>query len=102
DYTPGRALNTGARATTAPVLLALSSHTLAPDERWVERCLEHHSDPSVAGCCGLRFMPDATLLFDPIRVDASRIREHPYWGFSNTASSWRRDVWEKMPFDEEM
>ena len=69
------------------MLFALSSHTLAPDERWIERSLEHHADPRVAGCCGLRHMPDSSLLFDPISFDASRIREHPYWGSGEKASA---------------
>jgi hypothetical protein len=27
---------------------------------------------------------------------------NPHWGFSNHASSWRRSVWEQIPFDESM
>ena len=27
---------------------------------------------------------------------------YPWWGFSNTGSSWRAQVWAEVPFDEEL
>jgi rhamnosyltransferase len=101
-FTFGRALNVGAAAAATPVILALSSHTRAPSERWVERCLEHHTDPTIAGCSGMSFRPDGMPLLDPVALDAPKMLEHPFWGFSNTASSWRRDVWERIPFNEDI
>jgi hypothetical protein len=34
--------------------------------------------------------------------DRDYVRAHPTWGFSNHASSWRRDVWQQYPFDESL
>ena len=101
-FTFGRALNVGAQASTTPIVLALSSHTRAADDRWIERCLAHHRDDRVAGCSGERYAPGGRPLFDTVTLDAETIRADPYWGFSNTASSWRRDVWERFPFDEQI
>jgi rhamnosyltransferase len=100
EFTFGRALNVGAREASSPIVLALSSHTRAPDDRWIERCLEHHADERVAGCSGTRHTSEFRPLLDVMRLDGAAVRATPFWGFSNTAASWRRDVWEQMPFDE--
>lgn len=102
EFSFGGALNVGARAASAPVVFALSSHTRAPDEHWVERALAHHRDPRVAATSGMRLRPDGMPLLDPVRLDRHSVRATPYWGFSNTAASWRRELWERFPFNEAM
>jgi rhamnosyltransferase len=100
EFTFGRALNLGTRAASSPIVFALSSHTRAPDDRWIERCLEHHADQQVAACSGMRYTAELQPMIDVARLDAVGVRATPFWGFSNTAASWRRDVWEQLPFDE--
>ena len=101
-FTFGHALNVGARAASAEVHFALSAHCF-PDQRdWVARALAHYERPDVAGTGGDRTLPDGRALEATLYQDAAHARAHPWWGFSNHASSWRASVWEQFPFDEEI
>ncbi len=97
DFTYGGALNLGAEHADAAVHLALSAHCVAGPQ-WVERSLAHLAVDGVAAASGRRLDPEGR----PIAVrylqtvqDADR---HPFWGLSNHASSWRREVWEADRF----
>ena len=99
-FTFGGALNAGARAASGDIHFALSSHCRAEFPDWVERALAHYEHPRVAGTHGVRQRPDRAPLTEVFLQDAAHARAHPYWGFSNHASSWRADVWAQHPFDE--
>jgi glycosyltransferase involved in cell wall biosynthesis len=101
SYRPGRALNAGTAAGAGEVVCAVSAHCLLPRADWLERALAHYGDPRVAGVNGTLTTPDRRPLEHPIVQNADDARRYPYWGFSNHASSWRRSVWEQLPFDEE-
>lgn len=97
----GRALNVGADACTGDVHLALSSHVVPPDERWVERSLAHYAAPGVVATTGSVLEPDGSgPLQRVVRQDLAHALAHPRWGMSNTASSWRADVFARHRFDE--
>jgi rhamnosyltransferase len=102
SFTFGSALNVGARAATAPIHFALSAHCCAEREDWVERTLSHYDREDVAGVTGYHSLPDSTPLTEPFYQHADHARAHPFWGFSNHASSWRAKVWEEYPFDERL
>lgn len=101
SFTFGHALNIGAAAARAPIHFALSSHAIPPDTLWIERSLAKYDRADVAGTSGAPTLPGTS---DPLTTtvyqDLELATQHPYWGFSNTASSWRADVWEQFPFDE--
>ena len=99
-YAPGLALNAGTTAAAGEAIFALSSHCELPSDGWIERALAHYSDPQVAGVNGTLTTPDKRPLERPMVQTAEDARRYPYWGFSNHASSWRRSVWEQLPFDE--
>jgi glycosyltransferase involved in cell wall biosynthesis len=101
-FSYGGALNLGARAATAPVHFALSAHAVPPSDDWVERSLAHYACERVAGTSGTPVDPDGRPLREVVHQDLEHARRHPEWGFSNTASSWRADVWRELPFDERM
>jgi rhamnosyltransferase len=100
SFTFGYALNVGARAATAPVHLALSAHCCLQREDWVELALGHYEQENVAGVTGYHSLPDGSTLTQPFHQDAAHARAHPFWGFSNHASSWRASAWEEHPFNE--
>jgi rhamnosyltransferase len=102
QFSFGRALNLGAERASAPVVVALSAHCVAPDRDWVMRLLTHYADPQVAGVSGQELDPFGRPLLEPWRVRAADVRTNPHWGFSNTASSWRRTAWERIPFNEDI
>jgi glycosyltransferase involved in cell wall biosynthesis len=102
DFSYGRALNIGARAASAPVHFAFSAHCYAERSDWIERSLSHYTRPNVAGTNGVRTLADDTPVNRPFAQDAEYLRKHPWWGFSNHASSWRAEIWERFPFNEDL
>ena len=76
---------------------------MPPDERWLERSLAHYERADVAGTSGAATMPgSAAPLVTPFHQTYDDALAAPYWGFSNTASSWRASVWRELPFDEDL
>jgi rhamnosyltransferase len=108
EFTFGGALNAGARAASAPVHFALSSHCVLVRPDWIERSLAHYERSDVAATNGGGPVPGHGWLGrDPhaghvFHQDHRHARAHPYWGFSNHASSWRASVWEEHRFDEQL
>lgn len=102
SFTHGHALNVGAAAAAAPVLFALSAHCHAERNDWIERSLAHYERSDVAAVCGYHAYPDGLPLVGVFYQDAAHAKAHPFWGFSNHASSWRADVWREHPFNESL
>lgn len=100
SFTHGRALNIGAAAATAPFHFALSAHCEAERDDWIARTLAHYERSDVAAASGFHALPDGSPLVGVFYQDAAHARAHPFWGFSNHASSWRASVWADHPFDE--
>ncbi len=100
SFTHGYALNVGATAASAPFHFALSAHCHAHRDDWIERLLTHYERSDVAAVCGYHALPDGTHLTGVFHQDAEHARMHPFWGFSNHASSWRASVWDEHKFDE--
>jgi rhamnosyltransferase len=101
-FTFGYALNVGARAANAPVHFAVSAHCFPEQQDWIARALSRYQRADVAGTSGDRTLPDGSPLEATLYQEADHARAHPWWGFSNHASSWRASVWEEFPFDEEI
>jgi len=102
SFTYGFALNTGARAASADFHFALSAHCHFERPDWIERALRHYEREDVAGVTGYHSLPDGTPLEGTFFETPAHARAHPFWGFSNHASSWRASVWEEYPFDESL
>jgi len=99
EFSFGRALNLGAEAATAPILFALSSHVSSVPTDWVERSLAHYERPEVAGTGGYR-EPGPHGRTGIVLQDFELLRADPFWGYSNTAGSWRTATWQEFRFDE--
>jgi rhamnosyltransferase len=106
-FTYGGALNTGAEAASAPILVALSAHAFPRDREWLGRLLACFDDDRVAAASGEIFDWDDTPLAGARVQDLALAERNPYWGYSNAAGGFRRDLWEKhqfradMPFSED-
>ena len=110
EFTFGRSLNVGvraaledgARAASAPFLVALSAHAFPRAPEWLERLASHFDDPAVACASGEavdeRFRP----LPGPVRQDLARLEAWPFWGYSNAAGAFRASLWERRPFREDL
>jgi len=102
QFTYGRALNLGAQAANGDIVFSLSAHCWAQRRDWVAKSLAHYCTANVAGTNGHERLPDGAPLRAPYCQSLGDVQSFPYWGFSNHASSWRRETWSRIPFDEEM
>ena len=102
EFSYGGALNVGAGAASGEIHFALSAHCAPVRRDWVELSLAHYANPLVAATNGAGGDPRGNVLDGPYAATLADVACDPYWGFSNHASSWRREVWESHPFDETM
>ena len=102
EFTFGRALNLGAAAAGAPVIVALSAHALPPDAGWIARMAAWFEDPAVACAFGETVDPAFVPLPGPFRQDAAHARLHPHWGYGNGAGGFRAAWWRERPFREDL
>lgn len=101
-FTFGYSLNVGCAVARAPVIVALSAHAFPRDPLWLSRLVRWFDDPTVATACGLQTDANGDRLDGPVRQDESMVREAPWWGYTNAAGGFRRDLWQQQPFREDM
>lgn len=106
DYRPGRAINTGIRASKGEYIAILSAHCLPVKDNWLETLVADCKDKNVAGVYG-RQIPtsystaqDKRDLLVTFGLDR-RIQKKDIF-FHNANSLIRREVWARYPFDEEV
>ena len=108
DFSFGRALNRAAQHATGDILVVLSAHARPADEHWLEHLLSHFDDPQVGGAYGRQTpQPDA---WPPVVVDYERCygetrlvhKSHEDVFFSNANAALRRNLWERISFDENL
>lgn len=107
QFRPGLAINEGIRASTGRYIVCLSAHCVPKSTDWLHRLIGNFTDaPDIAGVYG-RQLPvsftdpidkrDLLIVFGLDR----RIQEKDYF-FHNANSMFRREVWERIPFDEQV
>ncbi len=104
DYRPGKALNLGIRAAAGRYLVFLSAHCIPVNRQWLGALVAGFVDAKIAGVYG-RQQPmsfsspeDRRDLIITFGLDRRIQEKDPF--FHNANSAIRRDIWEKMPFDE--
>ncbi|MFH1791585.1 MAG: glycosyltransferase [Candidatus Omnitrophota bacterium] len=103
-FLPGLALNLGIRESEGDYIVCLSGHCVAVDDKWLTNLARSVEGEDVAGAYGrqepMDFTPasdkrDLALVFGLDRK--VQVRDT---FFHNANSIIKRDVWEKIPFDE--
>jgi rhamnosyltransferase len=102
SFTYGGALNTGTERVNAEVVVALSAHSFAHDERWLEHVLDAMADANVACASGQGTGPDGRALTGRVVQDRVLAEAHPLWGYSSHAGAFRRSLWTQRPFRADM
>ena len=97
-FTFGGSLNLGAANARGQILVALSAHAFATDDRWLGRLVEVFADPQVACASGDLYGPAGEPLTARVRQDAELVCRHPDWGYSNAAGAFRAALWRARPF----
>lgn len=107
SYVPGRVLNQGMQATESPVVAFVNADAIALDPHALERLLEPLEAPAVAATFGRQLpRPSASRATKTEYARAfgdrapARVRRGAF--FSMAASAIRRDVWARLPFDEDL
>lgn len=108
DYLPGKALNMGIKESAGTFIACLSGHCIPTRENWLFKLLEPFgsNDTTIAGVYG-RQQPmsftsnsdkrDLALIFG---IDKKIQTKDSF--FHNANSIIKRDVWDKIPFDEKV
>ena len=103
-FIPGKAINDGIRASSGDILVCLSGHCIPVEQDWLTNLIADLSDPEVAGVYGRQQPMSFSSAFDKrdlmlvFGLDKKIQRRDNF--FHNANSAFRREVWEKYPFDE--
>jgi CMP-N-acetylneuraminic acid synthetase len=103
-YRPGAAINRGIEAASGDVLVCLSGHCIPVDEHWLDNLVSGLDDETVAGIYGrqepMAFSSDLDKRDLLITFGLDRREQFKDSFFHNANSAFRRETWERFPFDE--
>lgn len=106
EFTFGYSLNYGFMRATGKYVVCLSAHALPLSINWLKTVIDNFQDETVAAVM-TRTMPwpdcnpfDRRGLIRKYNKAKMDIARGPLFFFSNANSVIKRDVWEKVPFDE--
>lgn len=106
DFLPGKALNIGIRASTGTYFVCLSAHCIPTNLDWLENFVKNfeNADLKLAAVYGRQepmSFTSATDKRDLLTIfGLDRKVQYKDSFFHNANSFIRRDVWEMVPFDE--
>ena len=106
EFTFGRALNYGIRAARGELIAILSGHSIPVNDKWLERLALVFTQPDIAGAYGRQEPLQDTSDFDKRDLWTTfgldrRIQTKDFF-FHNANSMIRRDIWESVPFNENL
>ena len=107
EFLPGKAINEGIRASSGKYIVIISGHCIPKNNMWLEHLIEPLKNDQTSLLAGVygRQEPlssssaldkrDLTVVFG---LDERIQRKDSF--FHNANSALKRDMWEKIPFDE--
>lgn len=106
EYLPGKALNAGIRAAQGQYVVCLSGHCIPVTAQWLMNLVRNFCEPDIAGVYGrqepMSFTPDTDKRDLAVVFGLDRKVQVRDSFFHNANSMLRRDLWEQMPFDEQV
>ena len=105
DFTPGKAINDGIRASRGDIIVCLSGHCVPVKKVWLENLVRDLSNPGVAGVYGrqepLSYSSDLDKrdLLTVFGLDRKVQIKDSF--FHNANSAMLRSMWDRVPFDED-
>lgn len=106
SFTYGRALNLGCAAAHAPVCVLVSAHCIPANDRWLSRLLLPMQDRAVAGVYGKQLPLPVTLAYEQRNLltgfPVGSRRQTSSSFFHNANAAIRRELWERVRFDEDL
>jgi glycosyltransferase involved in cell wall biosynthesis len=106
EFSHGRSLNVGISAAQGDLVAVLSGHCIPAHDKWLRRLALAFTEPRIAGVYGRQEpLPDTSDLDKRDLWTAfgleRRVQTQDYF-FHNANSMIRREVWEKVPFNESL
>jgi rhamnosyltransferase len=106
DFLPGKAINDGIRASSGEYLVCLSGHCIPVNNDWLDNLVQDLDKENVAGVYGkqepLSFTSDLDKRDLMIVFGKDKKVQVKDSFFHNANSAFRRDIWDKYPFDEQV
>ncbi|MFA6238883.1 MAG: glycosyltransferase [Bacteriovorax sp.] len=106
EFKPGYSLNLGIRESKGEYLVCISAHCIPTNEHWLGNLLKAFDTDKVAAVYGRQEPMSFTTDFDKRDLlTIFGLDKKVQWKdsfFHNANSMLRRDLWEKIPFDEEI
>lgn len=106
DYLPGKALNVGFNAAKGEFIVCLSAHCIPVNGQWLSHLLTNFKEKDVAGVYGRQEPMSFSSDFDKrdllITFGLDRRVQVKDSFFHNANSMVRREVWKKIPFDDQV
>ncbi|MGI5835997.1 MAG: glycosyltransferase [Chloroflexota bacterium] len=108
QFTYGRALNLGVQHSQGDLIISLSAHATPESSNWMGSLVSGFLYPRAAGVYGRHIPRSNASTFELLgmylsgvtskerRIQVDRAR------FSNANGAFRRDLWEMLPFDDEL
>lgn len=106
EYLPGKALNLGISASNGEFICSLSGHCIPVNNKWLSNLIRNFDNKEIAGVYGRQEPMASSSDFDKrdllnlFGLDKKIQIKDSF--FHNANSMIRRDIWEKIPFDEEV
>lgn len=108
DFSYGRALNLAIEQTRAPLVASLSAHATPAADDWLEYLAAGFADPRIGAVYGRHLPRDNATRLERfgMRLSGTLSDKRRYQsrsiGFSNANGAFRRTLWERFPFDENL
>jgi len=106
QFSYGRSLNVGCRASTGEFIVLLSAHAVPVGETWLETLVKNFDNPQVAGVYGQE-IPETDcnpitkrLLLAHWKNKTQRVVQTTDATFKNPGSIIKKNVWQKIPFNQ--
>lgn len=105
EFTYGLSLNLGIRASQGELIALISGHCVPVDDMWLSHLARNFESPNIGGVYGRQLpLPDSTDfdkrdLWTTFGVER-KVQTRDFF-FHNANSMISREVWEKIPFDEQ-
>jgi glycosyltransferase involved in cell wall biosynthesis len=104
EYRPGKAINKGIKASNGDLVACLSAHCIPINDKWLTNLKRNFTEKDIAAVYGrqepMSFTPDADKRDLAITFGLDKKIQVKDSFFHNANSMIRRDIWEKIPFDE--
>lgn len=104
EYLPGKALNLGIKEAKGEFLVFLSGHCIPVNNKWLQHLVSAFSSPEIAGVYGrqepMSFSPNSDKRDLALVFGLDRKIQLKDSFFHNANSIIRKEIWQKIPFDE--